>query len=128
MIIIDRAKTNHNFEKQNMMTKFDRKGAYDDFKCSLCGLSGKAYNLKEVFVSERSVKKARNCPKFNTPTKIQITQCTAVGRLFTNLIPKTIHYVVPAPEGYDNSGGVWVMGVGEPVKVLFGEYEIVEIG
>jgi len=125
MIIINRAKTNHNFEKQNMMTKFDRRGSYDEFKCSLCGLSGKAYNLKEVFVSEKSAKKAHNCPKANTPIKIQITQCGAFGKLFKNLIPRSIHYVVPTPEGHDNSGGVWVMGVGEPVKVLFDEYEVV---
>jgi|GEM_PF-2237788 len=35
--------------------------------------------------------------------------------------------LVTPPDGYkDDFKGVWVMGVGEPVKVLVGEYTILQ--
>ncbi len=77
--------------------------------------------------------------------KIQITECKAFGKFFENLTPGSIHEVLTlqavrrrttilltpgsihevltAPEGGRTEGGVWVMGVGEPVFVLNGEYK-----
>ena len=65
--------------------------------------------------------------------KIQITECKAFGKFFENLTPGSIHEVLTAPEGKltpessaegkRTEGGVWVMGVGEPVFVLDGEYK-----
>ena len=50
--------------------------------------------------------------------KIQITECKAFGKFFENLTP-----VLTAPEGGRTEGGVWVMGVGDPVFILDGEYK-----
>ena len=56
--------------------------------------------------------------------KIKIIKCTAYGEIFANLIPNSTHDVIEAPNGYSNDTmGVWVQGVGEPVKVLSYEYE-----
>lgn len=54
--------------------------------------------------------------------RIKITQCRAFGPQFSNLIPGSIHDVIKTPAGEKREGGVWVMGNGEPVKVLQGEY------
>ena len=126
MITINRNSTNHNFEKQNLVTQFDRRGQYDVYKCSRCGLSGKARDLVNVDVGSNNKKRAHNCPKAEVIQRVRITKCHAVGKLFENLHPGTLHDVVAPPAGYDNSRGVWVMGVGEPVKVFFEEFELVE--
>lgn len=60
--------------------------------------------------------------------KIKVIQCRAQGESFKNLTPNSIHVIIDPPEGENNEGsgrgmrGVWVMGVGEPVKLLKGEY------
>ena len=55
--------------------------------------------------------------------KIKITHCEAFGIQFENLVDGSIHEVIKTPSGYKNdSKGVWVMGVGEPVKVLNREF------
>lgn len=123
MIIIYRDTTNHKFEKQNLVTMFDRQGQYDVYKCSACGLSGKARDLASVSVSGSNKKRVLNCPKAVLVRRIRIINCSAYGKAFENLKPGSIHDVISPPAGHDNSRGVWVMGVGEPVKVLFGEYE-----
>lgn len=46
----------------------------------------------------------------------------AVGKQFSNLTPGSEHDIVPPPPGQDNKRGEWVMGVGEPVLLLAGEY------
>ena len=65
-------------------------------------------------------------PKELKPTeqKIKITVCQAFGPQFENLIPDSIHDVIETPARHKNSEmkGVWVMGIGEPVKVLNDEY------
>lgn len=59
--------------------------------------------------------------------KIRITECHAVGSPFANLLPGTEHDVIKPPHPKKNDErGVWVMGVGEPVKVLRHEFEIIE--
>lgn len=58
--------------------------------------------------------------------KIQVTKCHAFGESFNNLKPGSVHEVIPAPQGYKNDKRdcVWVMGVGEPVLLLRGEYKV----
>ena len=55
--------------------------------------------------------------------KIQITECKAFFKFFENLTPGRIHEVITDPEVGRTEGGVWVMGVGEPVFVLDSEYK-----
>ena len=62
-------------------------------------------------------------PKKEIPLKIKVTRCTANGKAFSNLLPNSEHAVVTPPLGYRNDHtGVWVMGLGEPVKLLTGEF------
>ena len=59
--------------------------------------------------------------------KIKILYCNAFGEVFNNIIPNSIHDVISSPEGSRKGRkGVWVMGNGEPVKILEGEYEILK--
>lgn len=123
MISINRSATNHDFQKQNLVTILDKSGHYDLYKCSNCGLTGKGRDLINILVGSQYKKKAFNCPGAKAVKKIKIIKCFAVGSAFENLIPDSVHNVIDPPSGKDNSRGVWVMGVGEPVKVLFEEYE-----
>lgn len=59
--------------------------------------------------------------------KIEITLCRAQGPQFKNLIPGSVHDVINPPPGFRNDRrGVWVMGLGQPVKVLSNEYNTLE--
>jgi len=56
-------------------------------------------------------------------SKIKIIECYAVGDAFANMTPNSIHEVLPTPKDDENEDlGVWVMGVGEPVKLLAREF------
>jgi hypothetical protein len=125
----------HNFNKTNLVTKFNRKGeSYDEYKCTKCGMIGKRYGLSEYITvaSTYSDNKVRNCtgqPPVDqyVGKMIRISNCTAFGKQFGNLTPVSMHKIVTPPEGYFNGdGGVWVQGVGELVKVLFSEFDIIE--
>lgn len=69
------------------------------------------------------------CPKAaatSVPVEIKIDFCHANGPQFRNLRPGSIHRVVTPPDGYKNDHtGMWVMGVGEPVKVLTEEFSVI---
>lgn len=125
MSSLDMTSTNHKLEKQNLIIKKSKLGLYDEYKCIKCGLRGKRYSLgASLMVDGRfSAAKVGNCPNAEKPQTIKITYCPAHGKVFENLIPESIHEVVSPPEGQNNKNGVWVMGVGEPVKVLFGEFD-----
>lgn len=119
--------TNHEFQKQNLVTIPSRRGGYDLHKCTKCGIEAKVIQLSTyTFVGRISAKNARNCqfalPK-EQPSKIKITYCYAMGAQFKNLTPDSIHEVIEPPKGENNNRGVWVMGVGEPVKVLSDEFK-----
>ncbi len=122
---LDMVSTNHKLEKQNLTSKKNECGWYDEYTCIKCGLRGKRYTLKEDLVIDGrfSAEKVGNCSDAEAPQTIKITHCSAHGKVFENLIPESIHKVVPPPEGQNNKNGVWVMGVGEPVKVLFDEFD-----
>jgi hypothetical protein len=109
----------------------DKTGSYDLYKCKNCGIEGKRYGFSDFLILNEncSPSKIEKCDGriINIPTfygrKIQITKCYAQGKAFENLIPDSFHRVISAPSPYkDDSNGVWVMGVGEPVKILNQEY------
>jgi hypothetical protein len=114
----------HDWQKQNLITKKDKRGFYDDYKCANCGALGKRRGFVEFI--ETPLSTYLNCPKGKTlkvPTKIKITFCNGSGVNFSNLTPGSEHFVITPPKGYLNdSRGVWVNGVYEPVKVLSDEF------
>lgn len=124
MIHIDRSNTDHDFKKINLITLKDSKGCYDEYKCSHCGLEGKARSLQTVAV--RRDKKCTNVKPIPEIKEIEIINCKGCGEHFANLVPGSKHLVINPPKPYKkDSAGVWVMGNGEPVKVLNGEFKIV---
>lgn len=121
----------HNWEKQNLITIKGRGGMYDELKCSHCGMKGRTYQLGLVRVSNSY--KAENinlCPKAEeskTPQRIEVIYCSANNPAFSNITPKSQHDIVEPPKGESNYyRGVWVMGVGEPVKLLYGEFKEID--
>lgn len=118
----------HKFDKINLVTLTDSFGMYDLVRCERCGVKGKRYGFDTVVFSSRyrpSI--VEYCAKQIKEKQIRITHCTATGKVFANLTPSSIHMVIPAPKGeHDDDKGVWVMGVGEPVKVLNREFEFVK--
>lgn len=127
MITTDFNEGGHTWEKTNLVTIQGKGGkGYDTYRCIYCGLTAKMYSFGELCVEDRSHKKLSRCISVNKISKIRITCCRANGIQFENLIPGSIHDIIAPPTGFDNSRGVWVMGVGEPVKVLFGEFEYVK--
>ena len=114
----------HNFAKTSLVTE---KGGFDYYTCEDCGLKGKRFGFSDWLNFPKNVDKNKlnNCTggkvlqddfvgKYAT-----ISRCTAVGDQFKNLTPGSRHKIVTPPQGYFNGDeGVWVMGVGEPVKVL----------
>lgn len=60
--------------------------------------------------------------------KVRVIQCSAFGAKFKNLTPDSVHVIVAPPalemlKNPNGSRGFWVMGVGEPVLLLFSEIE-----
>ena len=118
----------HVWIKKNLMTIMGRNGGYDELVCENCKMKGRLYTLGTVRISETYKSEnaflCKKAPKVDYLKKvIVITRCYAEGKVFENLTPKSEHEVVTPPEGYKNdTSGVWVMGVGEPVKVLTNEF------
>ena len=84
------------------------------------------YSIDELTVDERYRKKLSAGPGLKKTRQIKITTCSAVGAHFANLTPGSVHDIIKPPAGYNRERGEWVMGVGEPVKVLFSEFIYVE--
>lgn len=117
----------HDWEKQNLVTISDRKGSYDSIKCKLCGMKGKRRSFNSIEVAGTySDKRVLECIKDRTTEgRVKVIRCETNGHIFSNLTPGSEHDIVPAPKGVpDNLPGVWVPGIGEPVKLLEGEYEL----
>jgi hypothetical protein len=117
----------HVWEKQNLVTITRNGKMYDEMICKNCKMKGNRYGFEFVSVSEKyNIDKVHLCPKAKPliiPQKVKVTFCTAHGRQFNNLTPNSIHEIITPPKGYKNDHtGVWVMGVGEPVKLLSNEY------
>ncbi len=127
-------RSRHAFSKTNLVTINKGGRMYDELKCSICGMTGRMYVISEyVTVADKySDDLVINCLEpmvDNFKGKlIQVTQCQAVGKPFANLLTNTYHLVVTPPKGYCNrSDGVWVQGVGKPVKLLNNEFNFIEI-
>ena len=119
----------HDWDKLNLVTIVRGGKMFDEVVCKNCGMKGRRYGFYTVHVSESySIDKVNLCPKsvqFNVPEKVQVTRCTANGGAFENLTPGSVHVVIEPPIGYKNDHtGVWVMGVGEPVRLLTNEFTV----
>lgn len=117
----------HVWEKQNLVTVNRRGKMFDEMVCKNCKMKGRRFGFESVEVSENyKFENVHLCPKaepIEIPEKVKVTNCTASGKAFENLTPNSIHEIVTPPSGYKNDHtGVWVMGVGEPVKLLSNEF------
>lgn len=119
----------HDWEKQNITTQGKNK-MYDVFRCKRCGIIGKCYHLGYIKIKESDVKKMMKCKgesfKKTFNRRIKVTHCKAFGSAFGNITPGSIHEIVTPPAGETSERGEWVMGVGEPVLLLAGEYIYLE--
>lgn len=124
MINLNMKSTNHNLEKQNLVTRQNIYGLYDEYKCTQCGIHGKRYGLSGYLQVDGRFSKSKvaSCPDAKVSKSIKIIQCNAFGKHFENLIPGSVHKIVSTPPKQNNDNGVWVMGTSEPVKVLFDEF------
>lgn len=122
MRTINLNQSTHNFEKQNLITISGTK-PHDILKCK-CGVYGKSYRLGQITVANKFQKRLFKCPlNKKVLEKIKIKKCTAFGDHFANITPGSIHQVIPAPPPNKDDGlGVWVNGVGAPVKVMNEEF------
>lgn len=126
MIDVEIQDSEHKFEKTNLITIMSRKGGYDELKCTVCGFKARSFTLGYIRLHKNQVEKGLDCKKVSPTRQIQITQCNAQGKAFANLTPGSIHEIVPPPKPHKNDEkGHWVQGVGEPVKVLRGEYKYI---
>lgn len=113
----------HDWEKQNLITELKKGKFCDIFKCRKCGLIVQSFRLGEIEVPEKDYKKALMCRGMRKSKSIKILHCSAFSSEFVNIIPGSVHKIVSPPEGYNNKRGEWVMGITEPVLLLFGEFE-----
>jgi hypothetical protein len=70
--------------------------------------------------------------KPRVPGRIRISDFRGYSNEFKNLTEGSEHMVIPPPEEYKEKYpnnpkvGYWVMGVTEPVRVLPGEFEVID--
>jgi len=132
---IDLNKTSHEFEKEQLIVKSDSSGTYVVYKCKRCGLGARKYKDSDLLIV-RSRKKLTDeqllrCSKeiISIPAKrIRVLHKPNIANpAFDNLIVGSEHECIPPPPGQPNRlPGVWVNGIGEPVKLLNGEFEWID--
>ena len=117
--------TDHNFEKVNLVT---RNGGYDEYRCK-CGLEGKRYGLSDALKVTGKADLILKCPnakpkEVTTAKRVRINGFTGASSSFANLTEGSEHDVVECPANYKTKYGsdVWVMGIGEAVRLLPNEY------
>ena len=103
-----------------------RKKLYDIYCCKHCGIEGKSYCLGFIDIPERYAKRIESCTRQRLGNTLRVTHCEAVGSRFGNLTDGSVHSIINPPEGQNNQRGEWVMGVGEPVLLLYNEFEYIE--
>ena len=122
---------NDSWRKKNNVTIRGNGKIYDIYEHN-SGILAKRYGFTdELTLTEKDYKRYCNLTRkvsHNSKNKaIIITNCTACGPVFGNIVPGSKHVVIKAPANYkDDNKGVWVMGVGEPVKILNNEFRYVE--
>lgn len=116
----------HTFNKVNQVS---HKDGSDTWECTKCGIKGKRPMLADYIIcSAQSEKKVKYCNTIKSTSlfvhkRIKVTYCTAVGNEFNEVIPGSVHYTIKPPiDFYDDSKGVWVMGISEPIKLLINEF------
>lgn len=130
MIQIELKEGGHKWEKQNTVTLRKGRTHYDIMKCAGCGIQGRTNSLATILLkstySHENIFKCKAVKAEALPIEIEITRCVAVGPVFGNLVSGSKHLVISPPEKEKNDRfGVWVMGVGAPVKVLYEEFKVV---
>lgn len=130
MYNINRNEGGHVWEKQNLVTVFKNGKYYDILKCKDCGIVAKTTSLTAIELKgSYSSQKVYHClgEYKRNAVRIKVTQCGANGKAFENLLPNSEHEVITPPDGYvNNHTGLWVMGIGEPVRLLPHEYVVIE--
>ena len=116
----------HKWEKTNLVTKKDRKGLYDHYKCKYCGIEGKSYQMGVIEVPDRYRTKQALCPNAPKHTRVKVIRCNAVGEAFANMTPGSVHDIIDVPAEENSSRGEWVMGNGEPILLLYGEFDYIK--
>ena len=115
----------HKWEKQNLVTRHDRNGFFDEYQCKCCGIVGKSYTMGIIDIPDRYFENGRHICTSKS-SKVKVKFCTAHGEAFANMTPGSIHEIIKPPQGQNAERGEWVMGCGEPVLLLWQEFEYVE--
>lgn len=126
--------TVHDLYKVNLITKIDRRGrTYDEYQCRVCKAKGKRYGLSSIVELTGKKLEMDKCREQtnNYPKIVKITSNIVVNAnnpAFAGLTIGNLHRVIDPPESdainYPNSRmSVWIMGQGEPVRILSGEFK-----
>ena len=122
----------HEWDKVNSTTIMKGGKSYDIMKCSLCDITGKRFGITSTLVLDgrTSQKKISFC---NNKLDPFMGREITIGRLntgirgpFENMTEGSVHTVINPPEEHKhmtNGKDVWVMGNGEPVRILSHEFE-----
>lgn len=113
----------HEWEKQNLVTIVNKGKVYDLVKCKKCGLVGKRHGFNELVEVNKKVKPCTANYVIERPQKVKIIYDG--GNL--GVIPNEIYDVVDCPKEYkgkfDNDVWVFSQKRKEPVRLLSGEYQ-----
>lgn len=116
----------HDWEKTNLVT--DKKGR-DHYKCKNCGTIGIRIGVNRWLDIPSSTKFmiTEYCIHQDDPYigKWIVTKgCIAVGTEFRKLQKDGLETLIiePPKDYYNGKGGIWVMGLNEPVKLLWDEF------
>lgn len=125
MATILRGEGNHRWSKKNLVTM---KGGYDIHKCELCGAEVKTQGLQQYTSNKLTREELFTCPKAPKVAGaeyVTITNCRGTGAAFSIITSGTVHKVIDVPKGEKfTARGVWVMGVGTYVLVLWEECRV----
>ena len=115
----------HRFSKTNLTTIYRQGKIFDEYVCDGCGMYGKSFKLGMINIKGYTDNEINECSGMTKTKRLKIIQCTAQGRQFQNLTSGSVHDIIEVPKGENNENGVWVMGIDEPVKVLFHEFQFI---
>nr|DAF62186.1 MAG TPA: tRNA(Ile2) 2-agmatinylcytidine synthetase TiaS [Myoviridae sp. ctt8G1] len=126
MKAIEMNQSAHEWEKKNLVTLWAKtRGGYDVYRCKHCGIEGRSYKLGIIEIPERYAGCVDTCNRRHLSKSLKVTHCGAVGKAFSNLTDGSIHTIITPPEGESNQSGEWVMGDGEPVLLLWHEFQYI---
>lgn len=127
MKTVEMNKTIHEWEKKNLTTLWAKtRGCYDIYQCKHCGIKGRSYRFGMIEIQECYSKRIDTCNRPHSHSFVKVINCRAFGDAFKNITDGSIHQIIAPPKGQDNKSGEWVMGNGEPVLLLWGEFKYQE--